>query len=488
MRRSRVAPGRLRRRLTIAFLAVAAAAAGVLGAGSYALVRRARLDDSLRRAEAQARVDLRLAGEIPRPLQQSDVDNLLSGQELEGVHAILVVRGQAVPSSEAVAPAIPADLRRRAAAGQLGYRRLDVAGRQVLMIGARLPGSRDELYLLYDEEAIAEDLAQLRTVLLVGWLVVVATAGVVGSVLARRTLEPVARASHAARAIAEGLLDTRLPADTKDEFGAWAASFNEMAGALEAKIAALSDAQARERRFTSDVAHELRTPLAALVGAASVLGEHLDRVPADVRQVAGLLIRDVRRLRRLVDDLMEISRFDAGREAARWEPVDLKRLVEAILRARGWEDRVPLAGDPLTVATDRRRVERVVANLVDNALEHGARGQSVSVRDDGRDALVEVSDTGPGIAAEHLPHLFERFYKADPSRTGPGSGLGLAIARENARLVGGDIEVASEPGAGTRFTLRLPGARPVTEPLPRGEGAVASARQDAAGDPSSGAT
>jgi two-component system sensor histidine kinase MtrB len=271
-------------------------------------------------------------------------------------------------------------------------------------------------------------------------------------VLARSALRPVARASTAARSLAEGLLETRLPVEGRDEFGVWAQSFNEMAAALEAKIEALSAVQARERRFTADVAHELRTPLTALMGEASLLAGHLDRMPPESRRPAELLIADVGRLRRLVEDLMEISRFDAGAESVHAEEVDVAALVRATVRSRGWDERVRLEGNGLRVMSDPRRLERIVANLVDNALEHG--GSAVAVRVG--DGEIEVADDGPGIAREHLAHVFERFYKADASRSGGGTGLGLAIAQENARLLGAEIQVDSKPGAGSRFTLRLP--------------------------------
>jgi two-component system sensor histidine kinase MtrB len=225
-----------------------------------------------------------------------------------------------------------------------------------------------------------------------------------------------------------------------------------MADALQSKIAALSAAQERERRFTSDVAHELRTPLTALVAEAELLGEHLDRMPADARRPAELLVADVGRLRRLVDDLMEISRLDAGAVTARAEPVDLRALVDTVVRERGWGERVRVEGSGGRVDSDPRRIERVLANLLGNALEHGGGEASVLVGD----RTVEVRDDGPGIPAEKLPHVFDRFWKGDPSRTGPGSGLGLAIARENARLLGGDVTVESEPGQGAAFTFRLP--------------------------------
>jgi signal transduction histidine kinase len=241
-----------------------------------------------------------------------------------------------------------------------------------------------------------------------------------------------------------------------------------MADALQAKIGALSAAQARERRFTSDVAHELRTPLTALVSEASVLREHLDRLPDEARRPAELLVGDVARLRRLVEDLMEISRLDAGQERVEAEPVDLASLAEDVVRARGWGSLVALHAGELVLRSDRRRLERIVANLVGNAVEHGGRDVSVRVGRDGTGPFVEVADGGGGIPPQHQPHLFERFYKVDPARSG-GSGLGLVIAMENARLLGGDIEVWSEVGVGSRFTLRLP----VTESLPPGDGAVA---------------
>ena len=170
-----------------------------------------------------------------------------------------------------------------------------------------------------------------------------------------------------------------------------------MAAALEAKIEALSAAQARERRFTADVAHELRTPLTALVGEASLLAEHLDRMPPESRRPAELLIADVGRLRTLVEELMEISRFDAGAESVHAETVDLGSLTAATVRARGWDGRVRLEARRPCVTSDPRRLERIVANLVGNALEHGGDDgvRSGSAR---RQTFVEVADHGPGIA------------------------------------------------------------------------------------------
>lgn len=475
-----IRPGRLRRRLTVAFVLAVALSAGVLAAVSYFLVRESRLRDSLARAERQARVDLLFAAGFEEGGGRPEA--LAAAYEGRGVDAVLIVGDKRFPSNPLVNPPIPADVRSVATEGELAYRRLDITDAPFLVVGGRPPRSTAEVYFIHSEVGIHQDLRFLALVLGGGWAGVVVLAGLAGWALARRTLEPVAAASRAARSIAEGLLATRLPVGKADEFGAWAASFNEMAEALEQKIRALADAQARERRFTADVSHELRTPITALVGAASLLREHIDRMPEEARRPAELLVQDVARLRRLVEELMEISRLDAGGEQVRPEPVAVTSLLRGLLEARGWSSRVELSGDELTLSTDPRRFERIVDNLIGNALRHGGQDVRVQVRRDGLRAFLEVSDRGPGIPSEHLPHVFERFYKADPSRTGTGSGLGLAIARENARLLGGDIRVWSEAGVGTRFTVLLP----VTEPLHGGEGGVTGVAQHEAQAPTEG--
>jgi two-component system sensor histidine kinase MtrB len=464
----KVQPGRLRRRLTIAFVLVAGVSTAALALGSYLMVRQARFDDSITQATVDVRYQLVLARQF-LPLDAEHSASLLASFESSGRHVVLVTEDGAMPSNPAFG-AVPGSAARSAvAAGQLAYQRtLGSTADHLLIVGGRIPGSTAQLFVVHSEDRIYQDLAQLRTALLAGWILVVLVAALVGRVLARRTLDPVGRASAAARAVAEGLLATRLPVKGRDEFGDWAESFNRMAEALEAKIAALSTAQARERRFTADVAHELRTPVTALVAAASLLREQLDALPAGARRPAQLLVADVVRLRHLVEELMEISRLDAGQEDVSVRPTDLTGIARAIVDNRGWRALVEVVGDPVTVDTDPRRLERVLANLIANAVEHGGRDVQVRVSREGSAAAVRVVDSGPGISAEHLPRLFERFYKADPARSSPGSGLGLAIAQENARLLGANLRVWSEVGTGTQFQLTLP----VTLRLPDGEATV----------------
>src|ERR671935_594116 len=310
MRRT-VSPGGLRRRLTIAFMLAVGLSAAALAAGSYFVVRHNLLADSVDSAAVQTRRNLEIAPGYLR--RQRGEDELLAAYERRGdFETVGVRRGRAfVSSTEVSLREVPAALRRIVARGEVGYERETVAGRHYLIVGGPAGGGT-ELYFFFSEESLRHELAELRHILLAGVGVLVVLGGFAGALLARSTLRPVGRASEAARSLAEGLLETRLPVEGQDEFGAWAQSFNEMAAALEAKIADLSAAQARERRFTSHVAHELRTPLSALVGEASLLAGHLERMPPESRRPAELLIADVGRLRRLLGDFMEISPLDAG--------------------------------------------------------------------------------------------------------------------------------------------------------------------------------
>ncbi|MFI5613660.1 ATP-binding protein [Amycolatopsis sp. NPDC051903] len=276
---------------------------------------------------------------------------------------------------------------------------------------------------------------------------------------ARQVLRPVRALNTAARKLGDGQLDVRLPAKGSDELAQLVTTFNSTAAELERTVGTLRAMEADARRFVADVSHELRTPLAAMNAVTDVLDEDAEHLPADTAVAARLVSAETRRLTRLVQDLVEISRFDAGRAELRLEEWDVARAVTDSLAARGWSatDGVTTdLPDGVTATVDPRRLDIVVANLVGNALRHGAPPVEVHLAADERTVTLTVTDHGPGIPADVLPHVFDRFTKADTSRArSDGSGLGLSIARENARLHGGDVQAANT-GSGARFTLRLP--------------------------------
>ena len=277
----------------------------------------------------------------------------------------------------------------------------------------------------------------------------------------RRVLLPVRRLAHAATRMSGGDLSVRLQPRGRDEVAALVTSFNEMARALEVKVGELERMEARARQFAGDVSHELRTPLTAMTAVVGILHED-PGLTGDGATAARLVKQEVLHLNRLVEDLIEISRFDAGTAQLVTDDTDVASAVGRCLRARSWTGVAAEVPDGLTVPLDRRRFDVILANLVGNALRHGALPVTVTAGlqpdgDGGPRLTVAVRDHGDGLPASAIPHLFDRFYKADTARArSEGSGLGLAIAWENVRLHGGRIDAASHPGGGALFTVSLP--------------------------------
>jgi two-component system, OmpR family, sensor histidine kinase MtrB len=358
---------------------------------------------------------------------------------------------------------------------------------RMLVVGApiRFDQGDYESYFFYPLTFQEETLGRLTNFLVVVSIGLLAAVIVMAAIFIGRVLRPIQRARDVAEEIASGDLEARIPQITnRDDFGKLAESFNRMTDALAQKIGELENVSNLQARFVSDVSHELRTPLATVRMAADYIHAARANLPPDAQRAAVLLERELERFENLLEDLLEISRFDAG--VVRLEPVevDLGRLLDEVIDAfdpiaHGRKVSVSLEvetmqGPPL-VAADPRRLERVFSNLVKNAIEHtsdGAVRVSAARRND--DVVVRVEDEGEGIPADDLPHIFERFYRADVhrARTAGGTGLGLAIALENVHLHGGSIDVTSEVGHGSSFTVVLPAAKP--QPEPPGPSAVAA--------------
>jgi two-component system, OmpR family, sensor histidine kinase MtrB len=290
----------------------------------------------------------------------------------------------------------------------------------------------------------------------------------------RRVLRPVRRLAEAAQRMSGGDLSVRIQPRGRDELARLVTSFNTMAAALEDKVGELQRMEARARQFAGDVSHELRTPLTAMTAVADMLGEH-PGMDGDTAAAARLVRQEIYHLGRLVEDLIEISRFDAGTAQLVIDETDIAAAVSGCLRARGWTDVCADVPAGLTARLDRRRFDVIVANLVGNALRHGSPPVTVTARaqpqsQGGGYLTLEVRDHGPGLPTTAIPQVFDRFYKADTARArSEGSGLGLAIAWENARLHGGHIEAGNHPAGGALFTVSLPldGHCPISAMMPQ---------------------
>ncbi|WP_372440358.1 ATP-binding protein [Prauserella cavernicola] len=322
--------------------------------------------------------------------------------------------------------------------------------------GARAP-SGIEVYAVRDltptqQRIDASAEAAVRTSALALPLAIVLALFAAGGVL-----RPVRELGGTARRLADGDLDARLRVRGSDELAELSATFNHMAAELQDSVDELRRMEADSRRFVADVSHELRTPLTTLTAVAEVLEGEAQRMTPDARESTLLAVEETRKLTRLVEDLIEVSRFDSGTASLRREQVWVRRAVEDCLRARGLLDQVELdAPDDVTAVLDRRRLDVLVANLVGNAFTHGRPPVLVRLRADDEQVEVTVVDHGPGLPEGGRHRVFERFYKADAARTrSEGSGLGLALALENARLHGGDVVAGDEPGAGARFVATL---------------------------------
>ncbi|MEV7198033.1 MtrAB system histidine kinase MtrB [Streptomyces sp. NPDC093510] len=378
---------------------------------------------------------------------------------------------------------VPEELRRQVDDGtgvyQANTRVVYDDGREpqsALVIGKRLNdlnGDPYQLYYLFPLTQEEESLNLVRTTLATAGLFVVVLLGAIAWLVVRQVVTPVRMAAGIAERLSAGRLQERMKVTGEDDIARLGEAFNKMAQNLQLKIQQLEELSRMQRRFVSDVSHELRTPLTTVRMAADVIHEaRVDFDPVTARS-AELLADQLDRFESLLADLLEISRFDAGAAALEAEPIDLREVVRRVVGgaeplAERKGTRIVVVGDqqPVVAEADARRVERVLRNLVVNAVEHG-EGKDVTVRlaAAGGAVAVAVRDYGVGLKPGEATRVFSRFWRADPARarTTGGTGLGLSIALEDARLHGGWLQAWGEPGGGSQFRLTLP--RTADEPL-----------------------
>jgi len=356
-----------------------------------------------------------------------------------------------------------------------GSKGTPVAG---LVFGAPF-GNYYQLYYFFPLTQEQQNLALVqRTLLFVGFALVFLLAAI-ASLVTRWVVTPVRQAAKAAQRLSTGNLDDRMPVRGPDELAALATAFNEMAASLKDKMSKLEGLSQVQRQFVSDVSHELRTPLTTIRIAADVLFAARGGLDPSAGRSAELLQSQLERFESLLVELLEISRYDAKAATLDAEPVDVCDVVrnsadvaQQLAERRGTKIEFRLPAEPCIAEVDRRRVERILRNLLVNAVEHGENRDAVVTVAGDRDAIaIAVRDYGVGLAAGEEHMVFDRFWRADPARarTTGGTGLGLSIALEDARLHGGWLEAWGEPGRGSVFRLTLPrtvAGKLVGSPLP----------------------
>jgi two-component system sensor histidine kinase MtrB len=474
------------------------------------LVLFRQISDQLLGAKRQAAVDQSLSGV---QYAQSEVSGIATGDSasirstLSRTVSNLQSRGGAAgdfdvvmvyrsgdeerpaASRRDVYPALPADLRAQVADGAQAYRYApvpDANGHPVptLLVGAPVPtdgqgGDRVEVYFAFPLDQEQQSLQGIRSTVVIACAVLALFIAAIGVMVTRLVVDPVRRAAGSAQRLAEGHLEERLVVRGEDDLARLASSFNAMADSLQMQITQLEGLSQLQQRFTSDVSHELRTPLTTVQMAAAVLHEARGEFDPAVARSAELLRAELDRFEMLLSDLLEISRYDAGAAVLEWEPQDLVPLIERVaagmsaLAARHeCELQVSVPRDPVIAEVDGRRVERVLRNLVGNAIEHGSgRPVEITLAASSSAVAITVRDHGIGLTSADAQHVFDRFWRADPARvrTVGGSGLGLSISLEDARLHGGWLQVWGLPGEGAQFRLTVPmtaGGELTSSPLP----------------------
>ena len=342
-------------------------------------------------------------------------------------------------------------------------------------------GTHDQLYYLFPLDQQQATLGLVQHAMLFGGLVLVLLLVGIVSLVTRWVVVPIRDAAAAAQRLSAGQLDERMPVRGTDDLAALARSFNDMGASLQEKLRELEELSKVQRQFVSDVSHELRTPLTTIRIAADVLFAAREQLMPAASRSAELLEGQLERFESLLGDLLEISRYDANAATLDAESADVCDLVrraaadaEQLAARRGTRIDFRLPPEPCVAEVDRRRVERILRNLLDNAVEHGeGRDVVVTVAGD-RDAVaVAVRDHGVGFGAAEAQLVFDRFWRADPARarTTGGTGLGLAIALEDARLHNGWLQAWGECGRGSVFRLTVPrtaGEELAGSPLPLG--------------------
>jgi len=449
----------LRARITLAFAIGALVLSVLLSITTLALTRENLLNQ---REDAATVVVFENAGIVKQQAGNIDDAALLSSLRTPLGSRPILYNGREFVSRDPQygQDALPAELRDVVVGGQPSQMRFDLRGDMQLAIGVPIPSAdaRGVAYFEIVSLSDLEDTLRALSVSLLGASLVTTFAGAaIGWWVSRRALRPLAGVSTAATALATGRLDTRLESSDDPDLQAITDSFNDMAQALQDRIE-------NDARFASDVSHELRSPLMTLAASIEVMNNQRDELPDRSRAALDLMVADIDRFRQLVEDLLEISRFDAGVVHLELEEVHLAELVMQAV-SHSTDADIPVDVDAelagVVVQADKRRIVRVIANLLDNAARYGGGATSVSLRQADDGVQIAVEDHGDGVPEDDRELIFGRFNRGSAAgRRGSseGVGLGLALVAEHVNLHGGRVWVEDRPDGdpGARFVVQLP--------------------------------
>jgi two-component system sensor histidine kinase MtrB len=448
----------VRHRVIAAFALGSVAVSAVVAVATWNLTTGYMLQQRELSVSRQALVNARLV-DARLASGSSDLGALLTGLASSPEAAIFVrqpdgwIAGGTATDNIDVADMPPA-LIAAADRGDIARQRLRVGGAPLVAVAMKLPDSKASYVEVFPLRDLDRIFRFVSLMLLGGVLASGLLGGSIGWWASRRVLRPLTELTAAAARIAHGDLSTRLPEREDKDLGPIAVAFNETAGDLQARVV-------RDARFASDVSHELRSPVTTMAAAMEVLVRRRDEASPAARHAIDLLDADLRRFRRLVGDLLEISRVDQGAFRLSAERLDLAELTRYVLARSSTGGSVPVeASGPVPVLGDRRRLEQVVSNLVDNAEGHGRGLVRVAVCHAERVVRLEVDDAGPGVPAADRERIFERFARVsdrDRRVEDTGSGLGLALVAQHVRLHSGRVWVTDRPGGGARFVVELGG-------------------------------
>jgi signal transduction histidine kinase len=435
------------------FAVIAAIVAGVLAGATYLTTRSFLLEQREEAALSQALVNGRLVRDALRAPEQRISQLLDVLPATNGAQPLLRLSGRWYGRSVALdGDALPSAIRRTVASGGVSRQRFRHQGEPYLAVGVALPATSAEYFEVVPLRELEGTLRTIGASLAVGAAVAALGAAAVGFAASRRVLRPLGGVTSAARRLAGGDLRARVEESDDPELAPLVRSFNEMADSLEERIS-------RDARFASDVSHEMRSPLTSLRNALELAHSRLPPLDERASLAMDLLDTQVERFERIVLELLEISRLDAGVGTIDASEEVLADVVTRIVHTVAG-DQVPVVIEPgaadAVALVDVRRLERILGNILDNARIHGGGAVQVVLETASDRVRIMVDDAGPGIPPAERHRVFERFARGSTARHRAGSGLGLSLVQEHVRVMGGSVHATGSPAGGARFVVELP--------------------------------